>query len=141
LTLFLSVLDIIRFNDKYVEFAIPCTIVVSAALNLYRRNQLEKTARIQYLLALVFGFIHGMGFANSIRFMLSSDQQLLGSLFSFNLGLESGQIFVVLLMLLFVWMAVKVNLFTHRFVIVLFSAIILGLSLKMAFDRLIYIFN
>ena len=82
-----------------------------------------------------------MGFANSIRFMLSSDQQLLGSLFSFNLGLESGQIFVVLLMLLFVWMAVKVNLFTHRFVIVLFSAIILGLSLKMAFDRLIYIFN
>lgn len=139
LTLFLSVLDIIRFNDKYVEFAIPCTIVVSSALNLYRRNQLEKTATIQYLLALVFGFIHGMGFANSIRFMLSSDQHLLGSLFSFNLGLESGQIFVVLLMLLMVWLMVKVNLFTYRFAVVLFSAIILGFSLKMAFDRFIYI--
>jgi hypothetical protein len=138
LTLFLSVVDIIRFNDKYVEFAIPCTIVVSAALNLYRRNQLEKTARIQYLLALVFGFIHGMGFANSIRFMLSSDQQLLVSLFSFNLGLESGQIFVVLLLLFFVWIMARINLRFPKYIVILFSVIILGLSLKMAFDRFIF---
>lgn len=141
LTLFLSVLDIIRFNNEYVEFAIPCTIVVSAALNLYRRNQLEKTARIQYLLALVFGFIHGMGFANSIRLMLSSDQQLLGSLFSFNLGLESGQIFVVLLLLFFMWIMARINLRYHKIVVVLISAIILGISLNMAFDRFIYFFN
>lgn len=141
LTLFLSVLDIIRFNNEYVEFAIPCTIVVSAALNLYRRNQLEKTARIQYLLALVFGFIHGMGFANSIRLMLSSDQQLLGSLFSFNLGLESGQIFVVLLLLFFVWIMARINLRYYKIVVVLISAIILGISLNMAFDRFIYFFN
>ncbi len=139
LTLFLSVLDIIRFNDKYVEFAIPCTIVFSSVLNFFRKNQLEKIDKLQYFLALVFGFIHGMGFANSIRFMMSSDQHLLSSLFSFNLGLESGQIFVVLLMLLIVWLMVKVNLFTHRFAVVLFSAIILGFSLKMAFDRFIYI--
>ena len=138
LTLFLSVLDIIRFNDKYVEFAIPCTIVVSAALNLYRRNQLEKTARIQYLLALVFGFIHGMGFANSIRFMLSSDQQLLVSLFSFNLGLESGQIFVVLLLLFFVWLMARINLRFPKYIVILFSVIILGLSFKMAIDRFIF---
>jgi hypothetical protein len=138
LTLFLSVLEIIRFNDKYVEFAIPCTIVVSAALNLYRRNQLKKTARIQYLLALVFGFIHGMGFANSIRLMLSSDQQLLGSLFSFNLGLESGQIFVVLLLLFFVWIMARINLRFPKYIVILFSVIILGLSLKMAFDRFIF---
>jgi hypothetical protein len=138
LTLFLSVVDIIRFNDKYVEFAIPCTIVVSAALNLYRRNQLEKTARIQYLLALLFGFIHGMGFANSIRFMLSSDQQLLVSLFSFNLGLESGQIFVVLLLLFFVWIMARISLRFPKYIVILFSVIILGLSLKMAFDRFIF---
>jgi hypothetical protein len=141
LTLFLSVLDIIRFNDKYVEFAIPCTIVVSAALNLYRRNQLEKTARMQYLLALLFGFIHGMGFANSIRFMLSSDQQLLVSLFSFNLGLESGQIFVVLLLLFFVWLMARISLKFPKYIVILFSVIILGLSFKMAIDRFLYLFN
>jgi len=141
LTLFLSVLNIIQFNEKYVEFAIPCTIVFSAVMNLYRGKLLDKTARIQYILALVFGFIHGMGFANSIRFMLTSDQHLLSSLFSFNLGLESGQIFVVLLLLFFVWLMARINLRSPKYIVILFSVIILGLSFKMAIDRFLYLFN
>jgi hypothetical protein len=138
MTLFLSVLDIIQFNEKYVEFAIPCTIVFSAAMNLYNGKLSDKTARIQYILALVFGFIHGMGFANSIRFMLTSEQHLISSLFSFNLGLESGQIFVVLLLLFFLWLMARINLRFPKYIVILFSVIILGLSFKMAFDRFIF---
>ncbi|MBC7615048.1 MAG: HupE/UreJ family protein, partial [Pedobacter sp.] len=37
LTLLLSVLDVIRFSSKWVEFLIPCTIVITAISNLFKK--------------------------------------------------------------------------------------------------------
>ena len=135
LTLFMSVLDLVRISESYVEFAIPCTIIITAVVNLYRRNELSQTNSIHYGMALFFGLIHGLGYANTIRFMLASDQNILASLFSFNLGLESGQIFVVLLILFLVWVTGKIRLFTHRDLVMFFSVIILSFSFKMAIER------
>src|SRR3954466_52531 len=72
LTLALSVFDIIRFPDKLVEFLIPCTIVITSFSNLFQDRLRSSTVRLNYYLALFFGLIHGMGFANTIRFMLVS---------------------------------------------------------------------
>ena len=135
ITLFLSALDILRFNDQYVEFAIPCTIFISAGVNLWRRDGLAEAGRIQYLLAILFGLVHGMGFANAIRFMLSSDQHIISSLLSFNIGLESGQIFVVLFMLFVGWFVQRMKLFSKRDWVLIFSSIIFGLSFQMAIER------
>ena len=95
LTLALSVYDIIRVNDKLVEFLIPCTIVATALFNIFQKDFSKRSLRFNYLLALFFGLIHGLGFANTIRFMLAKDQQIGWSLFSFNVGLEAGQIVIV----------------------------------------------
>ena len=46
-------------------------------------------------IALAFGFIHGFGFANVLREMDLPSRALGWSLFSFNLGVEIGQVFVV----------------------------------------------
>jgi len=135
ITLFLSALDILRFNDQYVEFAIPCTIFISAGVNLWRRDGSGEAGRIQYLLAILFGLVHGMGFANAIRFMLSSDQHIISSLLSFNIGLESGQIFVVLFMLFVGWFVQRMKLFSQRDWVLIFSSIIFGLSFQMAVER------
>jgi len=135
ITLFLSALDILRFNDQYVEFAIPCTIFISAGVNLWRRDGLGEAGRIQYLLAILFGLVHGMGFANAIRFMLSSDQHIISSLLSFNIGLESGQIFVVLFVLFIGWFVQRMKLFSQRDWVLIFSSIIFGLSFQMAVER------
>ena len=135
ITLFLSVLDLVRIKDSYVEFAIPCTIVITAAVNLLKSKDLLKASSIHYGMALFFGLIHGLGYANTIRFMLASDQNILASLLSFNLGLESGQIFVVLLILFLVWVTGETRFFTHRDLVMFFSVIILSLSLKMAIER------
>ena len=134
-TLFLSALDLLRFNDQYVEFAIPCTIFISAAVNLWRRDGLVKAGRIQYFLALFFGLVHGMGYANAIRFMLSSDQHIFSSLLSFNIGLESGQIFVVLFVLFVGWFVQRMKLFSQRDWVLIFSSVIFGLSFQMAIER------
>ncbi len=138
-TLILSVLDLIRFNNEYVEFAIPCTIIFSAGMNMIINYKERSAISIQYILALVFGLVHGMGYANAIRFMLFSEKGMGLALFGFNLGLESGQIFVVLLILFFVLVTLKYKISSHRKLVLLFSALILFLSLKMAVERFPFI--
>ena len=99
ITLFLSVKELVTISSNWVEFLIPCTIVFTAITNLFQKKFTPKSIRINYFLALFFGLIHGLGFANNIRMALASDQSLSWGLFGFNLGLEAGQIIVVLLIL------------------------------------------
>ncbi|HEY0432581.1 MAG TPA: HupE/UreJ family protein [Chitinophagaceae bacterium] len=100
LTLALSVLNIIRVPSQWIEFLIPCTIIATAVSNLFQRKFTARSIRINYFLALFFGLIHGMGFANKLRYILAEDQSLGWSLFGFNIGLEAGQIVVVVGILL-----------------------------------------
>ena len=135
-TLALSVFDIIRFSSKWVEFLIPCTIVFTAIANLFQKKFTPKSVRINYFLALFFGLVHGMGFANSIRFMLASDQSIGWSLFGFNVGLEVGQIVLVVSILLVVTILVTLFKVNRRDWVIFASGGVLALSLKMALDRL-----
>ena len=135
LTLALSVLDLIRVPSSWVEFLIPVTIVLTALWNMIRRQQLKRI-NSNYLLALFFGLIHGLGFANAIRMMLASDQSVGVGLFGFNLGLEAGQIVVVLLILLITQLLLYGIKVTQRIYIFVVSAIVLILSLKMAVERI-----
>lgn len=136
LTLALSVFNLIRFNSAWVEFLIPCTIVVTAISNLYQRQFTPRTIRINYFLALGFGLIHGMGFANSIRFLMAGDQSLGWSLFGFNLGLEAGQIIVVGLLLLVSHVVVTILNRNRREWVIFLSAAVFSIAFKMALERL-----
>ena len=135
LTLVLSVLDVIRFPTKWVEFLIPCTIFITAINNLIQIDARERNRRINYLLALFFGLIHGMGFANAIRIMLAQDQNLGWGLFGFNVGLEAGQILVVLLILLLSILFLNLIKIKRRDWIFFLSSGIFALSVKMAIER------
>ncbi len=135
LTLALSVFDVIRFNSKWVEFLIPLTIVITALSNLLQKKFTPKSIRINYVLALLFGLIHGMGFANSIRFMLANDQGIGWSLFGFNVGLEVGQIFFVTVLLLLSHLLVTLLKINRREWVIFLSAGVFALSFKMVFDR------
>ena len=136
ITLALSVFDIIRFSAKWVEFLIPCTIVFTATINLFQKSFTPRSVRINYFLALFFGLIHGMGFANSIRFMLASDQSIGWGLFGFNVGLEVGQIAVVLGILLFSTILITLFKVNRRDWVIFASAGVFGLALKMALERI-----
>ncbi|MBS1571618.1 MAG: HupE/UreJ family protein, partial [Bacteroidetes bacterium] len=71
ITLALSTLDIIRIPSNWVEFFIPLTIVITALDNIVMKNKQNQLMKMNYYLALIFGLIHGMGFANTARVMLS----------------------------------------------------------------------
>jgi hypothetical protein len=135
ITLYLSALDVFRFSVEWVEFAIPCTIVVTAASNLFIEEEKKTKGMLQYLLALGFGLVHGMGYANYIRMMLSSNQNLVSSLFSFNVGLEIGQILVVVLVLSSKWLLGSYNLVSTRLLTLGVSICISIVSLILAVER------
>jgi hypothetical protein len=136
LTLALSVLDMIRFNNKWVEFLIPCTIIITAFSNLFQKKFTAKSIRINYFLALFFGLIHGMGFANTIRFILAEDQSIGWGLFGFNVGLEAGQIVVVTILLLVAYLIVNMLKVNRRDWVIFLSAGVFSLALKIAIERL-----
>lgn len=136
LTLALSVLDVIRFPSNWVEFLIPCTIVITAISNLFQKQFTPRSIRINYFLALFFGLIHGLGFANTIRFMLAKDQSLGMGLFGFNVGLEVGQIVVVGTLLLITQALINSLKINRREWVIFLSAAIFSLALKMSLERL-----
>ena len=136
LTLALSVMDVFRFPAEWVEFLIPCTIVITAISNLFQKKFTPKSIRINYFLALFFGLIHGMGFANTIRFMLAQDQSFGWGLFGFNVGLEAGQIAVVTTLLLVTQALITRFKFDRREWVIFLSGAILSLSLQIALTRL-----
>ena len=136
LTLALSAMDIVRFPARWVEFLIPCTIVITAFTNLFQKKFSPRTVRINYFLALFFGLIHGMGFANIIRFMLAKDQSMAAGLFGFNVGVEAGQIAVVISLLLITFIITNIFKTNRREWVLFLSAGVFALSLKMALERL-----
>jgi hydrogenase/urease accessory protein HupE len=91
LTLTLAVLGIVSPPARLVEPAIALSIVYVGADNL-----LVKSGRdLRPWIALVFGLVHGLGFASVLREMDLPRRALGWSLFSFNLGVEIGQLVVV----------------------------------------------
>ncbi len=135
LTLALSVLDIVSFPTNWVEFLIPVTIVITAFANLFQKKFTQRSIRINYFLALFFGLIHGMGFANSLRFMLAKDQNLGWSLFGFNVGLEAGQIVVVLILLFIAHLIVNLARVNRKDWVIFLSAAVFSLALKITLER------
>ena len=135
-TLALSAFDIIRFPSNWIEFLIPCTIVFTALDNLIFSKNVEKLIKLNYFFALFFGLIHGMGFANSVRMMLAQKQSITIPLFGFNVGLEIGQIALVIIVLSIFYLLSTFLKLQKKHWILLVSAPILVVSLKMAIERI-----
>jgi hydrogenase/urease accessory protein HupE len=91
ITLSLAALNIVSPPGRIIEPAIALSIVYVGADNLLVRGGRDVRAWI----ALTFGFIHGFGFASVLREMDLPSRALGWSLFSFNLGVEIGQLLVV----------------------------------------------
>ena len=103
-TLILSALDLIPANSKLIEMLIPVTIMITAAVNVMNDEKGGKFSdtKFKYGIALVFGLIHGLAFASDFKFMLFEESIIL-PLFLFNIGIEVGQLFIVFLFTILLW--------------------------------------
>lgn len=136
LTLALSIYDVIRANEKWVEFLIPITIIITAIFNYFIKDFNKESLQLNYFFALFFGFIHGLGFANSIRFMLASNQKIGAGLLGFNLGLEAGQIVCVTIILLSAYLVINIVGLKRTWWIYILSTITILWAVKFAVERI-----
>jgi len=107
ITLALSVFNIIHINTSLIEFLIPVTIVITAINNIIKKNSAKKSIGLTYFLALFFGLIHGLGFSNYLKSLLGKSTNIVAQLFAFNLGLECGQVLIVISVLLLSFLLIK----------------------------------
>jgi hypothetical protein len=91
ITLALATFSLISLPTKLTESMIPLTIAYVAIENLTTMRAVDR-----YQVTFVFGLIHGFGFSNVLREMQLSRSHLALSLFSFNAGVEIGQLTFVL---------------------------------------------
>ncbi len=138
LTLVLATFNIVRISGDLIEFLIPVTILLTAVGNILQEKESFSKShhRYKYGLAMFFGLIHGLGFSNYLRSLLSSEDSLAGPLFSFNLGIEIGQLIIVSIFLLFGLLLLNLMKFKPREWNLLISGAGIGISLILIFERI-----
>lgn len=94
-TLALSALGWLTLRPPPVEATIALSILLVAGEALHQRPTLSR--RWPALVAFLFGLVHGLGFAGALEQIGLPQNHLPAALLSFNLGVEAGQLLVVLL--------------------------------------------
>lgn len=140
-TLAVSVLDIIRVPAVLVELLIPVTIVITCLSNILSKKNSTASGKLNYLIATIFGLIHGLGFSNYLKSLLGRNSNIIAELFSFNLGLELGQIVIVICILILSFIVTQILKAPRREWNLFLSSAIFGVAFTMALERLAHLIN
>ena len=137
LSLVMAVLDYISFSSEIIEFLIPVTIIISAVFGFfYKDNEnVSKLHLLKYISASVFGLIHGLGFSNYLSNLLGSEMNIAMPLFAFNIGLEAGQILIVLFVLSVSSLIIRYTKIPKQSWVLITSGIIVGIAFEIALNR------
>ena len=144
LTLGLAVSGVVTLPLAWIEFLIPVTIICTCGENLWaaRRRSTSSPPRARAIWALAFGLVHGAGFATFLRSLFLDD--LAVPLLGFNLGIEIGQLGILLLAgVLFAGLDAALarvhhgltGLAAHRLRLASISLVVLLVATRIAFER------
>lgn len=137
ITLALSVFNIVNYSVNWIEFLIPVTIVITAISNVFVKKFVYKAKfPLIYFFAAFFGLIHGLGFSNYLKSLLSKEGNIVPELLAFNLGLEAGQLVIVLAILIISLIFVQLFKINRREYLLYISGGIFAIALQMALERL-----
>lgn len=143
-TLALATLGLVHASRWWVELLIPVTIVATSiiAIQAARRggeatsDSARRSAHLQYAVAACFGLIHGLGFSSFLRSLLGAEESIVVPLLAFNIGLEIGQVGIVLAVLVLGWAVERAFSVTRRDWVLMLCGGTLGIALTMILERL-----
>jgi hypothetical protein len=140
ITLVLSVFNYLDFSTNWIEFLIPVTILITSISNMFvKQFNFNTRFPVIYFFALFFGLIHGLGFSFYLKSLLGLQQNIAPALLAFNLGLEIGQILIVMAILVISFIFVSLLRAPRRDFVLIVSGGIFALSLQMAIERYIHL--
>jgi hypothetical protein len=141
ISLFLSVLEIVKVNPTWIEFLIPITILITALFNLFKLGKLGKQDPIPFVGAVTFffGIIHGLGFSNYFNNLLPGDaSDKMAPLIAFALGIEGAQLLLVALVLILGFIFKTLFRFNQRDFVLMLSAFVLGVVVPLILQNPIW---
>ncbi|MBP9069626.1 MAG: HupE/UreJ family protein [Bacteroidia bacterium] len=134
ISLALSVIGNLSINTALIEFLIALSIFITAVYHL--RVKENSNAKWIYMIVVLFGLIHGTGFSYLLKAMLGKEEAIAGPLLYFNLGLEAGQLFIVLAVLSLNLAMSYVKAIPFRVYKIVVVSLIGVIALKMCVERI-----
>lgn len=130
-TLAFASLDIFSIPSNIIKFLIPLTIFITALHNVMSKPTTEVSSKMgrNYLMALFFGFIHGMDFSNYFKALLMDSSAIVSPLLGFNIGIELGQLLIVFFIVSIAFLFLNVIGVKHRKWNLVISGAAAGISL------------
>ena len=124
---------------SYLQSDLPVLFFIGLGLMLFsylRLSETSKNLRFLIFITIIFGFIHGLGFAGAISEINLPGNRLLGVVLAFNLGIELGQILIFFICLLSIFILSKIlkpQNIEHAKVLV--SLAVFGYGLNLLIER------
>lgn len=102
LSLMLSVYEIVVMDVSLIEFLIPVTIFLTAIFNILYQKMLEgsKSIGLHMIATAFFGLVHGFGFSNYFKMLVSGEDEKVTPLVGFASGIELSQVTIVMMVLI-----------------------------------------
>jgi hypothetical protein len=102
LSLFLSVYEIVTVKVELIEFLIPVTIFLTAVYNIMNLRVGQGNHNLLWHMGATafFGLVHGFGFSNYFKMLVSGLEERVAPLLGFALGIELSQVIIVVFVLL-----------------------------------------
>lgn len=166
IALALATFRLVKLNTEVVEFLIPVSIIItccwnivqvfqakknSSALSGLSSNMLDTTDQnkmfyvehtlLHHSIIILFGLIHGLGFSNFLRFILSEDEGIFTPLLAFNIGLEVGQILILAIALIINFVFLRLIKIPYKYWATFVSLLVILISIPILLETMLSLFT
>ena len=136
LSLMLSVYEVVVMDVSLIEFLIPVTIFLTVIFNcIYVKTvQSHRTISLHMVATTFFGLIHGFGFSNYFKMLISGEEEKFGPLLGFATGIEISQVIIVFLILVLAFIIQSVLKVKYQLFVWVASGIVLLITLPLLYQ-------
>ncbi len=136
-TISLGTFKVVKYNPELIEFLLPLTIFFTSFTNIFKKKdnfRYHGNMRKNYVLALIFGAIHGFSYSNYIKGISNGEMRVFDQFVAFNLGIDTGQIIVSLVFLIIAFLFINIFGVNRRDWVMVISSGIAGVALTLMFE-------
>ncbi len=135
-SLYLSAFNILVMDVSLIEFLIPLTILLTALFNInYSKAAIQhKSIALHVFATSFFGLIHGFGFSNYFKMMMTGQENKISSLFGFAAGIEISQVLIVIISLCLAYLLQVQFKIKHASYLLVGSILIMLITIPMLID-------
>jgi hypothetical protein len=127
----------IKYDADLLAFLLPLTIFFTSFTNIFKKKdnfRYHGNMRKNYVLALIFGAIHGFSYSKYLSGVSMGKLRLWDQFIAFNLGVDLGQVIVSMVFLIIAFLFINIFGVNRRDWVMVISSGIAGVALTLMFE-------